>query len=443
MKLKIEPVIKKLPLSRLAPDPENPRDISKEALSGLRASIHKFGYLDLIVVNKRTMQIVSGHQRFKVLKDAGAEEALCIVVDVDAVQQKAISLSMNNQAIMGHWTEAITSIIEKLRQMAPEDYINLRLNELREEVAEFEKESTGAGKTLPDDVPETPKKAETKPGDIWQLGEHRLMCGDSTNPEHVAKLIGREKIKLLATDPPYCVDYDGTGRPSGPGRKYKEGGKNWSHVYHEVDIKDAGKFYESYLKLGLEYSIPNVPVYMWHASKRAGDVQNVFDKLGLLLHQPIIWVKPCHLMTYSVYSWRHEPCAFGWPEGKKPKYRPAMKNVSSVWEIGLFRSGDPTNPEYYTDIWPLDWEGKKRATAKEHPTVKPTEVFAIPMRIHTSPGDLCYEPFSGSGTQIIAGERLYRKVFAMEIEPVFCDVAIRRFEEFTGRHAKLIQKTSP
>ena len=434
MKFKIEPVIKKLPLSRIQPDPENPRDITKEAMSGLRASIEKFGYLDLIVVNKRTNQIVSGHQRYKVLRDSGVEDALCIVVDVDALEQKAIALSMNNEAIMGHWTEAVTSILEKLRQTVPEDYINLKLQALREKVAEFEEEFEG--KTLPDDIPKTPKKAETKPGDIWRLGEHRLLCGDSTNPEHVSCLIGREKIKLLATDPPYCVDYDGTGRPKKNGRA---GGKNWSRVYHEVDIKDAGKFYESYLKLGLEYSIPNVPVYMWHASKRAGDVEDVFQKLGLILHQPIIWVKPCHLMTYSVYSWRHEPCAFGWPEGKKPKYRPAMKNVSSVWEIGLFRTGDPTNPEYYTDIWPLDWEGKKRATAKEHPTVKPTEVFAIPMRIHTEPGDLCYEPFSGSGTQIIAGERLYRRVLAMEIEPVFCDVAVRRWEEFTGRKPKLIR----
>ena len=115
-----------------------------------------------------------------------------------------------------------------------------------------------------------------------------------------------------------------------------------------------------------------------------------------------------------------------------------MKNVSSIWQLSLLRSGDPTSPEYYTDIWELDWEGKKRSSAI-HPTVKPTEVFAIPMRIHTQPGDLCYEPFSGSGTQIIAAERVNRRCYAMEIEPIFCDVAVKRWEDFTGKKAKLIR----
>jgi DNA modification methylase len=108
-----------------------------------------------------------------------------------------------------------------------------------------------------------------------------------------------------------------------------------------------------------------------------------------------------------------------------------------VWFTTLLRSGDPETPEYYSDLWELDWDGKKRNIGADHPTVKPTEIFAIPMRVHTKPGDICYEPFSGSGSQIIAAERFGRRCFAMELEPVFCDVAVRRWEEFTGKRGIL------
>ena len=124
-----------------------------------------------------------------------------------------------------------------------------------------------------------------------------------------------------------------------------------------------------------------------------------------------------------------------WVRGLKPPYKPEDKSIGTVWRIDLLRRGDPTSPDYYTDVWEVDWEGKKRNTGLKHPTVKPTEVFAIPMRVHTSVGDVCYEPFSGSGSQIIAGERVNRRVYAMDIEPVFCDVAVQRWEDFTGKKA--------
>jgi len=134
--------------------------------------------------------------------------------------------------------------------------------------------------------------------------------------------------------------------------------------------------------------------------------------------------------------WKHEPCIMGWRKGAKPYYRPYQKSASSVWEIELLRSGDPSKPEYYADIWRLDYDGKKRNVGAEHPTIKPTECFAIPMRMHTMPGDICYEPFCGSGSQVIAAEKLNRRCFAMEIEPVFCDVTVKRWEEFTGKKAR-------
>jgi len=428
LKINAKPDIQEIRVSDIKPYPGNPRGISSEALTGLRSSLEKFGYVDLLVVNKRNMELIAGHQRLKILIEAGIESAPCVIVDVDDMMQQTMNVTLNNQAIAGYWTQALIPILERMRQQCPDDYAQLRLAELREECKDLEID--GLGNTLPDDIPAAPKEAITRLGDLWILGEHRLLCGSSLESADVCKLMDGRKAQLLATDPPYMVDYTGADRPSG--------GKDWSGVYHEVDISDAKKFYRDFYSLALQYIDSNAALYLWHADRRLIMIRDIWEELDLLIHQHIIWIKPCTIMTYSVYPWRHEPCVFGWRRGHKPFYRPSQKQIGSVWVIGLLRTGDPESPEYYSDIWEVDWEGKKRNNGLEHPTVKPTEIFAIPMRVHTRPGDICYEPFSGSGSQIIAGERLNRRVFAMELEPVFCDVAVKRWEEFTGKKAERI-----
>lgn len=426
MNINIKPDIQELPMSAIKPCPSNPRDITDEALAGLRSSLEKFGYVDLLIVNKRNMEIVGGHQRYKVLLAAGVEKVLCVMVDVDDMMQQAMSVTLNNQAIAGYWTQALIPILEKLREECPEEYLNLRLDQLREECHDLEIEELG--NTMPDDIPAPPKEAVTKPGDLWVLGEHRLLCGSSTNKSDVARLMDGNKAQLLSTDPPYMVDYTGADRSNG--------GKDWSDLYREVDILDAENFYRDFYTIALQYVDIDAALYLWHADRRLLLIRKIWDELGLLIHQHIIWVKPCTILTFSVYPWRHEPCIFGWRRGSKPFFRPSEKRIGSVWFCNLLRSGDPTEPEYYSDLWEIDWEGKKRNSGIDHPTVKPTEIFAIPMRVHTKPGDICFEPFSGSGSQIIAAERVDRRCFAMEMEPVFCDVAVKRWEEFTGKKAE-------
>lgn len=424
-KIVVKHEILEIRLASLNPFPGNPREITSEAIAGLRASLEKFGYVDLIVVNKRNMEIIGGHQRYKVLKEDGVESAPCIVVDVDDAVQRAMCISLNNQQISGAFTAALIPMLEQLRQDMPADYIALRLQELREDFNDLEVDAVG--KALPDDIPEAPKETITKPGDLWILGEHRLLCGSSLNPADIDRLMDGRKAQLMATDPPYLIDYTGADRPNG--------GKDWSDMYHEIEIEDPNRFFRSFLSLALMNIDPSAAIYMWHAARHVPLLQQIFKDLGILMHQNIIWVKPCSVFSFSIYPWRHEPCIFGWRQGFKPFFRPARKSIGSVWEIGLLRSGDPQNPEYYSDIWQVDWDGKKRSGGVYHPTVKPTEIFAIPMRVHTKPGDICYEPFSGSGSQIIAAERTNRRCFAMELEPVFCDVAVCRWEEFTGRKA--------
>jgi len=426
-KINVQPEIVEVKVADLNPAPYNPREISEGAYSGLKHSLEKFGYVGLIVVNKRNMRIVGGHQRYKILQEYDVESVKVIMVDLNEIEEQAMNLTLNNNEIGGEWTASLIPLIERLRKEASDDYINLRLKELRESVGDMGVENIGDGRTLPDDIPEPPKETITKKGDLWILGDHRLLCGDSTTDEDVSRLMDGHKASLFATDPPYCVDYTGANRPNG--------GRDWSNVYHEIDIPDAIDFMRKFLTVGLKQIKEKTAVYMWHASKRRSDIEGLCKEIGVLIHQEIVWVKPCVILTFSFYSWRHEPCLLMWIKGQRPEYKPKNKSIGSVWTVDFLRSGDPTTPEYHTDVWELDWEGKKRNPGIDHPTVKPTEVFAIPMRVHTIPGDICYEPFSGSGSQIIAGERLNRRVFAMEIEPVFCDVAVRRWEEFSGKKA--------
>ena len=426
-KINVQPEIVEVKVADLNPAPYNPREISEGAYSGLKHSLEKFGYVGLIVVNKRNMRIVGGHQRYKILQEYDVESVKVIMVDLNEIEEQAMNLTLNNNEIGGEWTASLIPLIERLRKEASDDYINLRLKELRESVGDMGVENIGDGRTLPDDIPEPPKETITKKGDLWILGDHRLLCGDSTSDEDVSRLMDGHKASLFATDPPYCVDYTGANRPNG--------GRDWSNVYHEIDIPDAIDFMRKFLTVGLKQIKEKTAVYMWHASKRRSDIEGLCKEIGVLIHQEIVWVKPCVILTFSFYSWRHEPCLLMWIKGHRPEYKPKNKSIGSVWTVDFLRSGDPTTPEYHTDVWELDWEGKKRNPGIDHPTVKPTEVFAIPMRVHTIPGDICYEPFSGSGSQIIAGERLNRRVFAMEIEPVFCDVAVRRWEEFSGKKA--------
>jgi DNA modification methylase len=426
--INVNPDICDVSVSELKPAPYNPREISDEALAGLRQSLERFGMVDLLVVNRRNMRIISGHQRYKILQEAGVEKVRVIMVDVDEIAEMAMNVTLNSQEITGQWTAAIIPLLEKLRTENGDAYLALRMQELRDQVREFEQENKGIGKTLPDDLPEPPKDLITKPGDLWILGDHRLLCGDSTKEEDVARLMDGQQADLLATDPPYCVDYTGKDRPNG--------GRDWSNVYHEIDIPDASAFMRSFYTVALKFIKPHTALYLWHASKRRSEIECVCQELNILIHQQIIWVKPCVILTYSFYSWRHEPCLLMWVKGQKPPYRPKDKSIGSVWSIDFVRSGDPTTPEYHTDVWELDWEGKKRGSSiAEHPTVKPTEVFAIPMRVHTQVGNICFEPFCGSGSQIIAAERVNRRCFAMELEPFFVDVAVKRWEEYTGKKA--------
>jgi DNA modification methylase len=285
------------------------------------------------------------------------------------------------------------------------------------------------GELQEDLVPAPPANPVARLGQIRRLGKHRLLCGDSTRPQSVQRLMGEERARLFQTDPPYAVDYSGGSHPATRANRGKANrNKNWSSSYHEAGgaaFKNEGRgsddgreFYLSFCRVAIERAIaPDAAWYCWHASARQAMLEGVWNEVGAFMHQQILWVKSRPVLTYSVYMWQHEPCMFGWIKGNKPEVRRGVEGgySSTVWDV--------PNSE---------------AESKDHPTCKPNRLFAIPMLLHTMPGDLCYEPFSGSGSQLMAAEQLGRRCCAIELEPRFVDVAITRWERLTGQKAELI-----
>ena len=418
--------IRSVPITKLKPAPYNPRIELKPGdpvFEQLRRSIETFGVVEPIVWNRRTGHVVGGHQRLAVLRELGHTHADVVVVSLTDEREKALNLALNK--IVGGWDEQ--KLAELLQGLTSDENFDLSLTGFGQEEVDALLSQLEAGAPLAGDDAEfdvagaldTSKPAITKPGDLLVLGKHRLLCGDSTKAEDVRRLMNGEKAVLFATDPPYLVGYDGTNHPGAKaGLRRKPNAKptknkDWSGSYGVTwdDADGQSDLYDKFIGAAVAEAIrPDAAWYCWHASRRQGMVEAAWVKHGAFVHCQIIWAKNRPVLTRTWYAWQHEPCFFGWIQGKKPP-RTDDPMKSTLWTIDTIPNG-PERPD--------------------HPTPKPLEVFEIPMRQHTRPGELCYEPFAGSGTQIIAAERTQRRCYAMEISPHYCDVIVRRWLHLVG-----------
>ncbi|MDH5528253.1 MAG: site-specific DNA-methyltransferase [Nitrospirota bacterium] len=404
--------VKQAQVDSLVPYIRNARTHTDAQVAQIAASIQEFGWTNPILVDGDN-GVIAGHGRLLAARKLGLETVPVIELShLTDAQKRAYILADNKLAENAGWDDELLAI--ELGELKDADFdLGLvgfdedELARLLGDAVETHEESNVGDDT----APEPPEQPVSRPGDLWILGNHRLLCGSSTDPGDVAKLMDGQKAALFATDPPYLIDYTGADRPN-------DSGKDWTDKYREIDIEDGEQFFRDLFETAIGHLEDNAAWYCWHAHKRAALIEKVWAGLGVLNHQQIVWVKPTALHSYSFFPWRHEPCLMGWKQGNKPAH-------------------DGDNSHAVTSVWELDWEGNTRPVGNEHPTQKPLEVFAIPMRKHTQPGDICYEPFSGSGSQLIAGERLGRKVYAMEISPAFVDVAIKRWQEATGKDAVL------
>jgi len=405
--------VEQWPADRLLPYAANARTHSDDQVAQIAGSIAEFGFNVPCLVDEKGV-LIAGHGRLLAARHLGLDTVPVIRLEhLTEAQARAFRIADNQLALNAGWDE---DLLRTELQELNEDGVDLELlgfaeRELAELLGGLGAGAGGAESDVGGDaVPEPPERPISQLGDLWLLGEHRLLCGDSTKADDVSRLMGGETAALFATDPPYLVDYTGADRPNG--------GHDWSDLYREVDIKDAEGFLRAVFAQAIVVCRNDAAWYCWHAHKRAALIEQIWSELGVLNHQQIVWVKLAAIPTHSYYPWRHEPCLMRCKQGHKPPH-----------------SGD--NSHAVTSVWELDWEGNARPAGAEHPTQKPIEVFAIPMRRHTRPGEVCYEPFSGSGSQIIAGERLGRRVHAMELQPAFVDVALHRWQEATGRTATL------
>ena len=386
--------IEKIEISKLNPAKYNPRKDLKPGdteYEKLKRSILEFGYIEPIIWNKRTGNIVGGHQRYKILKEMGYKEAECLVVDLDDNKEKALNIAMNK--INGEFD--IPLLTDLLKDLSMNDFDVSLTGFDEDEISDlFSNADVKEGKDDNFDVNKALEEATfVKPGDLWQLGKHRMLCGDATNSEDLTKLMGNEKANLVVTDPPYNVNFE-----SASGLKIKN------------DKQTNEKFYEfllSAFKNMAKHLAEGASAYIFHADTEGLNFRKAFIESGFHLSGVCIWAKNSFVMGRSPYQWGHEPILYGW-----------LKTGKHKWYAGRAES----------TIWHYD-KPKKNA---EHPTMKPIPLLCYPIKNSSAVNGIILDTFAGSGSTLIACEQMNRICYSMELDPKYASVIIRRYVETYG-----------
>ena len=387
-------------INKLIPATYNPRkDLKPDDAEYIKIknSIVKFGFVSPLVINK-DMTVIGGHQRLKVLKDLGITEVECIVVDLDKTNEKALNIALNK--IQGDWDE---DKLEALLQELKLEEFDMNLTGFDfDEVDEILNDINGT-KEDNFDVDSTYEEIEepiTKPGDIWILGNHRLMCGDSTHKDDIMRLMNNQDADMLLTDPPYNVDYVG---------------KTAEALKIKNDNMDDNQFYEFLRKVFENMYIvtkEGASIYVFHADTEGINFRKAFKDAGFKLAECLIWKKDCFVMGRQDYQWQHEPVLYGWKEGKAHYF---------------------INDRTQSTI--LEFDRPKQSTL--HPTMKPIDLIAKLIKNSSKENDIILDLFGGSGSTIIAAEQLNRCCYTMELDPKYCDVIVKRWETLTNKEAIL------
>ena len=386
-------LIEKIQTDRLIPADYNPR---KDLRPGdpeyekLRRSLEEFGYVEPVIWNKTTSHVVGGHQRLKVLLDMGVTEVECVVVDIDAEKEKALNVALNK--ISGDWDKDKLALLIADLQGADFD-VSLTGFDPGEIDDLFKDSLKDAIKDDDFDVDaELQKPAITKQGDIWLLGRHRLVCGDSTKADTFIALMDGKLANLVVTDPPYNVNYEGSAG------KIKNDNMGDEAFYDFL----LAAFTNTEAAMAQDASI-----YVFHADTEGLNFRKAFSDAGFQLSGCCIWKKPSLVLGRSPYQWQHEPVLFGWK--KKGKHN------------------------WYTDRKQTTiWEFEKSKKNADHPTMKPIALLAYPIMNSSLTNCIVLDPFGGSGSSLIACEQSDRICFTIELDEKYCDVIVKRYIEQAG-----------
>jgi DNA modification methylase len=369
-----------------------PGDIEYEKL---KQSIQTFGYVEPVLWNKRTGNIIGGHQRFKVLVELGYTEIDCVVVDMDLTDEKALNIALNK--VSGDWDKDKLMLLIADLQGADFD-VSLTGFEPAELDTLF-KDSLKDGIHDDDfDVDAELKKPKlSKQGDVWQLGPHRLVCGDSTKADTFTALMDGKLANLVVTDPPYNVNYEGTAG------KIKNDNMNNEAFYN---------FLLAAFKNTEAAMTKDASIYVFHADTEGLNFRKAFSEAGFYLSGTCIWKKQSLVLGRSPYQWQHEPVLFGWKKSGKHKWY-ADRKQTTIWEFE---------------------KPKKNA---DHPTMKPVALVAYPILNSSLSNCIVLDPFGGSGSTLIACEQTNRICYTVELDEKYCDVIINRYIEQVGTNEEV------
>lgn len=395
--------LRRVPASDLRPNPRNWRRHPDHQRKALASMLEEVGFAGAALARETPegLELIDGHLRAEV-----SEEVPVLVLDVTEAEAELLLATFDPLGAMAQTDEeglwALLASVE-----VPDKVLARALEQLTGKAGKPE------GLTDPDDVPEPPGNPITRPGDLWVLGEHRLLCGDATDPASVERLLGGAIPNVMATDPPYGVGYDPSWREE-EARK----GNLWyaPHRLGEVPNDDRVDWTEAYALF------PGDVAYVWHAALFAGEVAEHLRVAGFELRSEIIWAKPYAPISRGHYNWQHEPCWYAVRKGATASWSGDAK-ATTLWE------STPVNEPYKAHASDED-------TITNHGAQKPIMLYERAFANHGDRGDTVYDPFVGSGTALIAAERTGRRCYAMDIDPTYADVAVKRWESYTGRTAE-------
>lgn len=393
-------------VKELVPYARNARTHSDEQVRQIAASIEEWGWTNPVLIDEKGM-IIAGHGRIMAADKLGIVDVPCIVAEGwTKAQKQAYVLADNQLAMNAGWDMDMLKV--EMGELNAEGF-DIGLIGFGDDVLAGLLGETTQGLTDPDDVPDAPEDPVTKPGDVWVLGKHRLVCGDSTSADDVAKALGGVEPHLMVTDPPYGVEYSAGWRNEA--MPHKNDPKRWKDGSGSptgaVTNDDKADWREAWALF------PGDVAYVWHAGNMAHIVAESLSACDLNIRAQIIWAKNQLVIGRGDYHPQHEPCWYAVRKGRKGHY-----------------CGDRKQ----TTIWNID---KPRKSETGHSTQKPVECMRRPVLNNSSPGQAIYDPFLGSGTTLIACEMEGRACHGLELNPAYCDVIVKRWQDFTGKDASL------
>lgn len=410
--------VKLRPIGDIKPSPRNVRLHSERQIDQIRQSLRDYGWTTPVLVDEDG-QLIAGHGRLEAAKREGiAEVPVAVAAGWTEAQRRAYALADNKIALNSTWDEAALGI-----ELGELSGLGVDLGTLGfdgSEIASLCGTGGHAGLTDPDEAPALPDNPIATRGDLWVLGRHRLLCGSSTMRADVEKVLGGAKPRLMVTDPPYGVNYDPTWRE-------RVGLSGAGAAKGKVSNDDRADWSEAWRLF------PGAIAYVWHGGLHAGVVERSLQGCRFNIRAQIIWVKHRPVVGRGAYHWQHEPAWYGVREGESDDWRFVHEHEVATYAVAEGDKADWSGSRKQSTVWFIE-HGK---SATGHGTQKPVECMKRPMINNSAEGSAVYEPFSGSGTTIIAAEISARSCHAIEIDPLYVDVAVRRWQEFTGQNATL------